>query len=189
LHARRSSRSSESVEMSEEYKEPSQTQNSAQIDSLQPDVNSATTEFSELIEVYKVISNYDMHYSTMRGVLTTLLVTVAFAAGSSLIEKEHYFAAVVFPTIILAIGFVLNIHFQRLTWSCRKIRRSIEKRMNQITKIKIPARDKINPVQLSKLLDIQFDRSDMFSALSSDKPTMFFGLLIFLYLLFSISYL
>lgn len=79
-----------------------------------------------LSDIYKEVSKYDVHYSTVRTTVTTFLVSVSYSLGLLLWKENLKEAALIFPVILLIFAILLSTYFQRLTNSCRKIQVELE---------------------------------------------------------------
>jgi membrane protein YdbS with pleckstrin-like domain len=94
-----------------------------------------------LRDTYKEIGQYDRHYSTVRTGVSTFLTVIsitiisivfrgiAFAkpAGENEINILGAVLIIVLICTIFLFAVILNVHFQKLTFSCEKIQLEIEK--------------------------------------------------------------
>jgi hypothetical protein len=105
-----------------------------------------------LQKVYAEASNYDRHYSITRSALTSLLVTVGLAASKDGFDHmpsmstlaiscdfkgylglSYELARTFFVTLILFfLAILINLYFQRMTFSCRLIEHKIEKLIQEM---------------------------------------------------------
>ena len=80
----------------------------------------------DLYKIYSEISKYDVHYSTVRAAVTTYLVSIGLYIGYELVitnGKPGYIIAVFF---FLVIAYLVNKHFQNLSYICQNLQKSIE---------------------------------------------------------------
>ena len=82
-----------------------------------------------LPDIYREVSKYDLHYSTVRTSVSIFLVSVSFSLGSFLLKEGPKEAGLIFPTILFLLAIGLSTHYQRLTKSCRTIQRDLENRI------------------------------------------------------------
>ena len=82
-------------------------------------------DFNDLMAIYNQISMYDMHYSTVRVGLVSLMLTIATVSGGYLLDKHQIFAIVI-GAMFLFIGMLLNLHFYSLTKACYLLQRKLE---------------------------------------------------------------
>lgn len=77
-------------------------------------------------KLYDTATQYDLRYSTVRTVTSRFLLAVTLGIGQLLIWNHNLVGAFYFPTIMFAFILMLNLHFQRLIWSCQQIQRWVE---------------------------------------------------------------
>lgn len=81
-------------------------------------------------DTYKLIGDYDRHYSSVRSALVTFLLTFSFGLASYLLKeaKDMWAAAIAawVPYVFLVLAVALSGHFQRLTQACEEIQKDME---------------------------------------------------------------
>jgi hypothetical protein len=90
----------------------------------------------QLLTLYGQITQYDLHYSTVRTGTSTFLIAVALGIGQFGIEKsqaplDRTIIGFIVPFIVLIFAFSLGCHFQRLTASCKIYQEWIERLLEQ----------------------------------------------------------
>ena len=85
-----------------------------------------------LLKMYAEVSNYDRHYSTVRTTISTFLVAVSFSLGSFLLKEGLEILSLALPTSLLLVTILLNSHYQRLTYSCRRIEQELENELERV---------------------------------------------------------
>jgi len=94
---------------------------------------SESEPLNSIWRMYEHIRAYDLHYSTLRTTVTTILVTTSVTAGGVLLANKLYFAALFFPTLLLFISILLSNYFLYLTDYCSEKADTLEKLINELT--------------------------------------------------------
>jgi hypothetical protein len=95
-------------------------------------------------EAYKIVTDYDLHYSTVRMSLVTFLITFAFGLAAFLLKDSHGHLALILgigiPGVFLFIAGFLSAHFQCLTAACEMIQKELEQETNPVARTAFPFR-------------------------------------------------
>jgi len=120
-----------------------------------PEAADPAAKIDILQKCYGEISNYDRHYSTVRSALTTLVVGAGLVAAADPLKalacqqlsgngQDPAFVLLVLVPLVLVplvleklaltwllffLAVVVSLHFQRLTYACRKLEEEIERRI------------------------------------------------------------
>ena len=154
------------------------------------------------LEAYKLLKDYDLHYSTVRSAISTFLLGITIALGQFALRfpSDFNFKFALLLTIFLfSSTLLITSYFQALTWSCRKLQQAIE---DQIYGREVPTkvrpwsglcqaqRERIlsQPMDVRNNIEEVFRQSDFFSSLWSDKPLQYTIIGIVIYLILFVHY-
>ncbi|HEX9809894.1 MAG TPA: hypothetical protein VGC25_09885 [Alphaproteobacteria bacterium] len=82
-----------------------------------------------LFSIYSEASTYDTHYSSVRTATSTFLMSVGLGLGSFFLVREMRSPALFIPGLVFLFALMLNLHFQKLTWCCRRIQEELERQI------------------------------------------------------------
>lgn len=86
-----------------------------------------------LVKFYDNATKYDLHYSTVRSGIATLLIGIAITVLSISFKQDALQPVGVGLTwLVLTFAILVSLHFQRLTSSCQEIQKDLEISLNEI---------------------------------------------------------
>jgi hypothetical protein len=93
--------------------------------------------YSELLNscwrMYEQVRAYDLHYSTIRTTVSTILLTASLTAGGLLLANKHYYVAVFLPTSLLFISILLSNYFVYLMKYCSSKAGKLEELIRELS--------------------------------------------------------
>lgn len=91
------------------------------------------TTIDHLWKTYDTVKDYDIHYSTMRTLISLALLTASLTIGGLFIDKNDFFMALIMPSLFLIIAIFLNNFFIFVMTSCLEHASQIEEAIANIT--------------------------------------------------------
>lgn len=97
----------------------------------------------EILRLYDLVREYDIHYSTVRSAVSTFLVTAVFGLDAWIVANTGQgdlrdvttrvvLSSLLGPVVLLGFTLFISAHFQRLTICCQKIQESLERHLEAV---------------------------------------------------------
>lgn len=132
-----------------------------------PELNSNPKDsegwYKHIESTYKIVSDYDRHYSTVRSGTITFLLTFSYYMAALFLKDattpEALLASVTLPILFLALACLLSSYFQQQTYACGAIEKDLDKMLEVVTNPGLVGKAHLS---FRTLLDNKYKTSKMF---------------------------